>query len=54
MVDADEIHGRAMLTLGAMDLRLAKIFWRLIEPGDYVADIGAKLIMSIHKQFSLA
>ncbi len=54
LVDADELHGRAMLTLGIMDLRLAKILWRLIEPGDHVADIGAKLIMSIHKEFSLA
>ena len=54
LVDADELHGRAMLTLGIMKFRLAKILWLLIEPGDHVVDIGAKLIMSIHKEFSLA
>jgi len=54
LVDADELHGRAMLTSRIMDLCLSEILWRLIEPGDHVVDIGAKLIMSIHKEFSLA
>lgn len=43
LVDADELHGRAMLTLGVMDLRVSEILWRLIEPGDHVVDVGANI-----------
>jgi FkbM family methyltransferase len=42
-VDAEELHGRAMLTLGIVDLRVSEVIWRLLRPGDHAADIGANI-----------
>jgi len=38
-----ELHGRALLTLGICDLRLAEIIYRLIHDGDCVVDVGANI-----------
>lgn len=43
LVQAEELHGRTMLTLGICDLRVSELLWRLIEPGDRLADIGANV-----------
>lgn len=39
----DELHGRAMLTLGLSDLRTNEIISRLLRPGDIAIDIGANI-----------
>jgi len=41
--DPNELHGRAMLTLGLSDLRTNEIISRLVEPGDTAIDIGANI-----------
>ena len=41
--DPDELHGRAMLTLGLSDLRTNEIISRILRPGDIAVDIGANI-----------
>lgn len=41
--DPNELHGRAMLTLGLSDLRTNEIISRLLRPGDIAIDIGANI-----------
>ncbi|MFP4126884.1 MAG: FkbM family methyltransferase [Alphaproteobacteria bacterium] len=42
-VDAQELHGRALLTHGVVDLGVTEVIWRLVEPGDAVVDVGANV-----------
>ncbi len=42
-VDAGELHGRALLTHGVVDLALTEIIWRLLDEGDVAVDIGANI-----------
>ena len=41
--DPNELHGRAMLTLGLSDLRTNEIISRILRPGDIAVDIGANI-----------
>lgn len=43
--DPYEIHGRAMLTLGILDLRTCEMISRVVAPGDIVVDVGANIGM---------
>jgi FkbM family methyltransferase len=43
LIDARELHGRAMLSLGIVDLRVSEVIWRLVEKGDKVVDVGANV-----------
>lgn len=42
-VDAQEVVGRAILTLGLYDLVLSETLWRLADPGETVLDVGANI-----------
>ena len=41
--DPDELHGRAMLTLGLSDVRVNEMIARLVRGGDIAVDIGANI-----------
>lgn len=41
--EAGELHGRALLTIGTVDLRVTELIWRLVHPGDRAVDIGANI-----------
>lgn len=41
--DAAEEHGRILGTLGVIDLPVTEALWRLVEPGDVCADVGANI-----------
>jgi FkbM family methyltransferase len=38
-----EVHGKAMLDLGIVDLAVTEVLWRLADPGETVADVGANI-----------
>lgn len=42
-VSADDTIGQAVLTLGVYDLSVCEVLWRLLEPGDVAADVGANV-----------
>lgn len=43
IINVDELHGRAMLSLGIVDLRVSEVIWRLVRRGDRVVDVGANI-----------
>jgi len=42
-VDNHETIGKAIFDTGIYDLAVSEVLWRLIEPGDFVLDIGANI-----------
>jgi FkbM family methyltransferase len=43
IVNPAELHGRAMLTLGLIDLRVSEVLHRTIRQGDCAIDVGANV-----------
>jgi FkbM family methyltransferase len=43
IVNASELNGRAVLTLGIYDLRVSEMLHRIVQPGDCAIDIGANI-----------
>lgn len=41
--EASEEHGRMLATLGVIDLPVTEALWRLTEPGETCADVGANI-----------
>src|SRR4051812_34318677 len=38
-----EVHGAALLDLGVIDLAVTEVLWRLTDPGETAADVGANI-----------
>jgi FkbM family methyltransferase len=42
-IDTNETIGNAIFSTGIYDLALSETLWRLIQPGDFVLDVGANI-----------
>jgi len=42
-VNSNEVHGRAILRLGVIDLPVSEAIWRILDPGDIALDVGANI-----------